>query len=214
MIEIYYTSFDEFFPDKLWKHYLSSFSPEIQQKIMRYKMQKNQHQSLLGKLLLQKKLKEKGILKTDLSDLKYELKDKPYLENKPFQFNISHSENTIMCAFSEKKVGIDVERMKNVDYSKFKLFFTASELLHIQSASNPQQAFFEYWTLKEAVLKFTGEGISANLFAFEIEKEKVKYFEENYMYETELLNPEYLFTVVAKEKIEKKLTYVDFRNFA
>jgi len=213
MIEIYYTTFDDFLPDKLWEYYLRSFAPEVQQKIMRYKMPKSRHQALLGRLLLQKKLKENGNFKTDLSNLKYETKNKPYFEDAPFYFNISHSSHTIMCAFSDKQVGIDVERLKMVEYSNFHLFFTKSELLHIQSASNPLQTFFEYWTLKEAVLKFTGEGISADLFAFEIEKEKVNYFENSYFYKTELLNSEYLFTVVAKDKIERKLTYVDFRNF-
>lgn len=210
MIDIYYTSFSAPFSNEIWTQYLHSFSLEIQQKILRYRMEKNQYQALLGKLLLQKILSEHQIPQLDLSNLKYTEKGKPYLENVPFSFNISHSENTIMCAFSEKAVGVDVEKMKEMQIENFKNFFSPSEIAQIQASSNPKHAFFSFWTLKEAILKLTGEGISANLLNFHIQSEKAIYFEKTYFYETEILSDDFIFTVAANEKIEKKLQYISF----
>lgn len=94
---------------------------------------------------------------------------KPYLKNHTqIQFNLSHSENMILCAISQNPVGIDVEYTnKNIDYLALsKRFFSPKEYELIFSENNlenKKNLFFKLWTEKEAYYKTLGMGISAGL---------------------------------------------------
>jgi 4'-phosphopantetheinyl transferase len=88
---------------------------------------------------------------------------KPALVNAPIQFNVSHSEDVALYAISSHPVGIDVEKIREIDVAGLsQRFFTAAET-HAIAQLPPEQrlkSFFRYWTCKEAYLKATGEGLS------------------------------------------------------
>lgn len=56
--------------------------------------------------------------KLNIKDLKlsYNAYGKPYFLNVDFHFNISHSKCLIAIALSKQKIGIDVERIRNLKY--------------------------------------------------------------------------------------------------
>ncbi|MCF6766430.1 4'-phosphopantetheinyl transferase superfamily protein [Thiotrichales bacterium 19S3-7] len=94
---------------------------------------------------------------------------RPFLVNdKRYDFNISHSGNWLMMAVIENgKVGIDIEKLDDTrsNCAIAEAFFSQEEAIFLnQLASLEQLAYFYLiWTLKEARLKCTGEGIANGL---------------------------------------------------
>ena len=79
-------------------------------------------------------------------------------------FNVSHSGELLLIGFSDRTIGVDVEKTReNVDFTGIiKRFFSESEAeswMQFRQAS-PIDAFFRGWTRKEAWLKATGEGVA------------------------------------------------------
>ncbi len=92
---------------------------------------------------------------------------KPFLpEFSEFHFNVTHSKGVIMVALSQKPIGIDLERRRELDaISIAKRFFSSQELLffHQDREDHNQQAFFKCWAAKEAALKADGGGIAVGM---------------------------------------------------
>lgn len=96
---------------------------------------------------------------------------KPYLENSPLQFNVSHSGRIATLAFTWRQpVGVDVERtLRNGDIRRIaSRFFHADETAAIEAATDPREAFYRCWTGKEAYVKAVGQGISLGLATFRV----------------------------------------------
>lgn len=103
---------------------------------------------------------------------------KPYLEletnlNYTLQFNLSHSENIILLAFSENiRIGIDVEKI----YSTSDLldvahrYFSSVEYKRLMTMPRikREKAFFKYWSRKESYIKGLGKGLSIPLNSFDV----------------------------------------------
>lgn len=88
-------------------------------------------------------------------------------------FNISHSHNLVVLAFARvRNLGVDVEHIRPMpDFPEIVASFFHSqerEALQRRPCDERQQAFFEYWTCKEAFVKATGEGLSRSLDSFSI----------------------------------------------
>lgn len=101
---------------------------------------------------------------------------KPILthKNNKIQFNLSHSEDQAVYAFSWKnEVGIDIEHIKENDFHKGieKIILSARELSDFEKLPYEQRInrFYELWTCKEAVLKGIGCGLMYPLTELEID---------------------------------------------
>lgn len=95
---------------------------------------------------------------------------KPYLirKNQNLNFNISHSgEAVIICLARDFEVGIDLERIDHsLDWRELTQdVLTTNEQYIIMNYDIREQIriFYAIWTLKEAYLKGTGEGIASLL---------------------------------------------------
>lgn len=86
---------------------------------------------------------------------------KPFLAEYPeIYFNLSHTAGLLACALGRQAVGIDAEGIR--DYPKALLRkMTEGERAYILGADEPNEAFMRVWTMKEAWVKLTGEGLSA-----------------------------------------------------
>lgn len=92
---------------------------------------------------------------------------KPYLlNNKNVFYNISHTNNAFVVALSKEKIGVDIEKIRNIDLKIANRFFTELEQKYILSSDYKTKAFFELWTKKEAFLKYKGYGLSKPLYSF------------------------------------------------
>ena len=79
----------------------------------------------------------------------------------PFRFfSISHCKEGIAVAVSEHETGIDIEsRTRRISDGLAERVMNEQEQHHIATHPDPQTAFIELWTKKEAVLKLRGTGI-------------------------------------------------------
>jgi 4'-phosphopantetheinyl transferase len=92
----------------------------------------------------------------------YEKNGKPYLKNeKNLHFNISHSKDLAVLGIYHSPIGIDVEFIdEKCDISNLMDSFMNEQEKEWVLNENIKNRFFTLWTLKEAVLKKTGLGIS------------------------------------------------------
>lgn len=87
---------------------------------------------------------------------------KPYIEGIDVNFSISHSGTIALCAIADAPVGVDIEKIRDVDLSIAKKHFAPDEQDYVfEKLSLSKQRFFEIWTRKEAYVKMLGKGISS-----------------------------------------------------
>lgn len=98
---------------------------------------------------------------------RYGEKGKPYFDNTPLFFNLSHSGEYVLCAVSRQEVGADIQKIQPTDVMKLaKRFFSEPEcraLERCESDGERQGLFFGLWSRKEAYGKLTGDGVAAAL---------------------------------------------------
>ncbi len=72
-------------------------------------------------------------------------------------YNISHSNQYVICVISKQEIGIDIEKIRSVYKHVMYQFATQHELLYItKSKQNIYKRLFEIYTLKEAYFKCYG----------------------------------------------------------
>jgi 4'-phosphopantetheinyl transferase len=118
------------------------------------------------------------ILRTILSDycnegpegLSFETGEygKPFLSQHPIQFSFSHTRNNAAIAIADSgQVGIDIETIPSMETCNevaSRLLTGKEDIQHLISNEEEYRlAFLHYWTLKEAMIKAIGEGLSRDL---------------------------------------------------
>lgn len=96
---------------------------------------------------------------------------KPRLADRSdIHFSLSHSQDQALLAVSEGlEVGADLEGVRCVDHLGLaRRYFHPNEVAAIERNADPRAAFFQIWTLKEAVVKALGTGLSLPLDEFEV----------------------------------------------
>ena len=123
-------------------------------------------QSIAATYLLKQGLKKYDI---DEKNIEYRLgkAGKPYFKNhEEIFFNISHSQNISMVAFSDREVGCDIQVVKNNSSELYDLTLSESEkkkLLNINNLTLRNEEFFKFWAIKEAIIKRDGTGLMNSL---------------------------------------------------
>lgn len=84
--------------------------------------------------------------------------NKPYFKNYPeVRFSLSHSGDYVLLAMSHTEVGIDIEKIRELDFKALaERHYTGGELKKAATLDG----YFKVWTAKEAYLKLTAEGLS------------------------------------------------------
>lgn len=96
---------------------------------------------------------------------------KPYLPGRrSVHFNISHCGGLAVCAFAAGEVGADVEKPAPFSQRLPGKVLTADEREFLDcwgtDEGKRQELFFRLWTLKESLIKHSGEGLSRPLDSF------------------------------------------------
>lgn len=102
------------------------------------------------------------------SDLKRSPYGKLYLENCPVHFNLSHSKDVIALAVGNKPVGIDVEKIREKQFSR------VANVYFGNTASSPEE-FFRLWTKAEAFVKYRAGTVAADLKKIKIDGDELFY---------------------------------------
>ena len=158
MIKIFHTRLSPPIPAKRLAEYLEDLPFPLQHKIRRYRKTEDLQRVLLGKLLLRHGLQELCPALADLNLVKYSKTGKAFLQGAP-QFNLSYAGEYLLCAFhTEGQIGIDIEQIRPIDLDDYPFLFQGEVFRAIRQAADPAGAFFENWTIREAILKAEGCG--------------------------------------------------------
>ncbi len=86
-------------------------------------------------------------------------------------FSISHDRaSTVLAVCKGAEVGVDIESVKTLNRAEMEWPLSAVERQHLSDVApeDTPQAFFRYWTLKEAFIKGLGLGVSFPLDEFDM----------------------------------------------
>lgn len=161
-ISIYSSELIDRLPVHVFDDLLSEIPETCRNKALRARKWQDAQNILVSRLLLKKALEDLGGAMGP-GNLRYSSFGRPYLEGGP-DFNWSHSESRVVCAAScDTRVGIDIEYIRPIDFTVYKDLFASEEWNQISDAPDPLQRFHREWTMKEAVLKADGRGLSVNI---------------------------------------------------
>lgn len=142
---------------------MPKLSEQRREKLLQYKSESDRCASAAGYLLLCECLQKKyGIC--DAPIMKYGKYGKPQISgHEEIHFNISHCRRAVMCVVSDTPVGVDIETVDRYTPRLAQYTMNSHELQQIQKAESPAFEFARLWTMKEALLKMTGRGITNNI---------------------------------------------------
>lgn len=85
---------------------------------------------------------------------------KPYFPDRPdLHFSLSHSGDLSLCALADTPVGADIELVRPRSQRLPRHVLSDREYAWYESRGSRWEDFYTLWTLKEARVKCTGEGI-------------------------------------------------------
>jgi len=150
---------------------------------------------------------------------------KPRLDNIPdFHYNISHSGEWIICAIHSKEIGIDIEKVKELEFTRLIKCFSVFErtFLGSKKPNDMMIDFFELWTLKESYIKILGTGLYTPLNSFTIQNnvgsENIELLGRNnkklYFFKKYYLDSDYIISICAKnDEFPNTFINVDVDDF-
>lgn len=173
----------------------------LQSKIDSFRFVADKQRSLMGDLIVRQFYAKTLNLNPMKIEFDYNEHEKPSLKNHPkAHFNISHSGDYVVVAFSDCPVGVDIEKNKGNRLKVAKRFFTREELDDLNAFPEEQEQidyFYTLWTLKESYMKALGKGISMSLSSFSFKKfytdYRLSYSTEDmgYQFTTYKVHPDY-----------------------
>lgn len=142
---------------------LMSVSRQRREQALRYRMERDRRLSVAAYLLLCEALREEYGM-TELPQLDYGTNGKPFILNHPsIHFNLSHCEEAAVCVVSRQPVGVDIESISRYDAELCFSTMSVREQNLIAQSPEPAVAFIRLWTMKESLLKLSGEGLRDDL---------------------------------------------------
>ncbi|MBG9455436.1 hypothetical protein ABE61_15360 [Lysinibacillus sphaericus] len=153
----------------MFQQLLHLLPSEKQEKLNRFTQYKDAQRGLVAELLIRNILREKGF-SSDKICFQPNSFGKPFLPKiTDVDFNLSHSEDWVVCALDRSRIGIDIEYIQAIDLDISNQFFTETECHYIFSNSEFQlDRFYDIWTMKESYLKAIGYGLSFPLNSFSV----------------------------------------------
>ncbi len=194
---------DSTYDKKLFEKAYNEMSPQRQEKADRYQQTPDRRACVFADMLLRMLLKEAGC---NQSPVFYtDEKGKPYLEGNEFYFSISHSGEFVACAVSRRPVGIDIEKKRTVNLPLIKRVCTEEELSFVLSDSKSTDSsvcerFLRIWCLKEAFLKYTGDGLGAGLKSVSVaDSQGIKEHPLPHIKAENFVTEDYIFAVISEK---------------
>ncbi|MDD6021963.1 MAG: 4'-phosphopantetheinyl transferase superfamily protein [Oscillospiraceae bacterium] len=157
-----------------YEHYRSLMSEERRKRLDGLRFEEDRKRSLCGYMLAVKALSHlTGTAENDIV-IADDKNGKPFAENIGLQFSVSHSGELAVCAVGENRIGVDIEKVREVNMQSAKRFANEEELIYIfgrlpekedfkSKNGETLKHFFEIWTKKEAIGKTKGVGIGYDM---------------------------------------------------
>lgn len=217
VIQIFYTEHIYSLQQDCFDFYRNRLPVPEQVKIGKYKRPEDRESALLGKALLMEGMQDLGIA-ADWSQLKRNAYGKPYLDpdGNGTSFNISHSGHYVVAAVSSASaIGIDIEAIQPLNTADFENCFSAEEWQRIKQSKDMLQQFFACWSIKEAVIKAVGKGLSIPLSDVIIGDEYAAVYGDHYYFKKITLHEQYSLVIAAPHPFPADIVLEDYtRRFA
>ena len=192
MTQLFYSIIDKWPSIQEIEKRLLLLPVSIAEKIKLYNNYEDKVLRLTGRLLLAQALKRIDI---SLADITFNENGKPFIVNNPIHFSTAYSVNIAVCIIStEGETGIDIEKIKPVELSLYKEYFTLNEWNYIFSTKGIDESikhFYHLWTRKEAILKASGTGLLFPLNTIEVLNESVTLNNKTYYFKRIEIDKEY-----------------------
>ncbi|MBS1668074.1 MAG: 4'-phosphopantetheinyl transferase superfamily protein [Bacteroidetes bacterium] len=191
---------------------------------LRYHQEKDRQQFLVNRIVLRLLLATYTKSEPECLVIGFGNNKKPFLVNNKLphtHFNISHSHDLILMAFSKMELGIDIEWMdKSFSYQDLLgQNFSKDEINFIKMGQDISSNFYLLWTRKEAVLKATSYGLNDTLSlvpsldgAHSISSGYIN-SDENWKVSSFQIAENYMGSIAYNEKI-KNIRFRQFNNLA
>lgn len=158
--------------DAEYGKWYSLMSEDKKRRVDRFRCEDDKKRTVAGEMLARKAVAEWCDIAEESIVFDKREYGKPFAVGLNVEFNISHSENMVVCAVDEKPVGVDVELIRPIDLGIAKRICTENELLYLFGHVPVEEGFscvpnrdilmrfYEIWTAKEAYGKCSGTGVS------------------------------------------------------
>lgn len=89
---------------------------------------------------------------------------KPYFPQSPWHLSLTHTKTCVACGLGKSPLGLDAESLdRPVKVGLFEKVLSCREREWLMAGGNRNEDFLTLWVLKEAYVKFTGQGIGCDL---------------------------------------------------
>ncbi|MHC3123522.1 4'-phosphopantetheinyl transferase family protein [Acinetobacter sp. GN11] len=187
------------------------------------KLRYDQYHPKAARLFLISRVLVKTVLADKLGISPYEVNLQLHPSGKPFvqggkavYFNLTHSADVIILAVTEEgEIGVDIEQVDHeFEWRRVDSVLDLSEIEWIKDkeltdSSSVYQRFFQIWTLKEAYIKCTGEGMSRHLkmLNFHVLPEHIQFLDstndaqktEEYYFESYIYDYNFIFSICLQQ---------------
>jgi len=177
--------------------WFEQMSAERKQAVSQMKVTHKKNLSIAADALCRKAISDYCNVSPDEIEFEYNAKGKPFAKNLPLYFSKSHSGNLAVCAVSDCEIGIDVEKIRDINPRVSDRFATDREKEYIKNSEN---GFFKIWTLKEAYFKCIGTGLGSDIkdVSFEINGENILCSKDGYEFSFFDIDKEYICSICKK----------------
>ncbi|WP_050740127.1 4'-phosphopantetheinyl transferase family protein [Acetobacterium bakii] len=158
---------------KILQKYLDQVTTERREKVVRQKSIQSQALSLGAEVLMKKAMLKSFGIKGNLIIEKSEQGKPRLLKHSGIHYNLSHSGNYVVCALSNKAVGLDLQKMDRLNLDLATRYFAQEEVVWLFDlpVEKQKKGFFDLWTIKESYMKFTGRGFALPMSSFTVRLE-------------------------------------------
>lgn len=170
MNQLYFMELDQKINDSVLNELILDVSDEKKARLLRYRHDIDRKIGIYAEVLIRCMIGLKSGVDYNTLDIRVSQTGKPFLACFPYyEFNISHTRNAVVAVLSNKPVGVDIEKIRDVDISIADKVFSENELnwLH-NKTENKNLRFLNVWTKKEALIKYDGTGLTNNLKSFDV----------------------------------------------
>lgn len=173
-MQIYIADTTALSDEELFWKYMDQVDETRRKKVFQCRREEDRKRSLLAGYLIQKGMKERMQRRDGQAPVTVPLPlsyafaadGKPCILNEPdIHFSLSHSGKYVTAVFDEAETGIDIQYHRELKTDVAKRFFSEEDrkLSGVFGENGNEQYFYRLWTIKEAYMKLTGEGLRQGL---------------------------------------------------
>lgn len=133
----------------LYEKYYGLMTDERKSYVSSFKNEAARKRTVAAEMLI------KNALDDDNIEITKDEYGKPFIKNSNKYLSISHSGDYAVCAVSDRPIGIDIEKHRDINIKTALKFCNDAELEYIYKLDTNTR-FFEIWTAKEAAFKLNG----------------------------------------------------------